>query len=80
MKSIHFRLDFYQLIKFTGWSHILESLANPKHFAPPRVTCFIYTVKKNQTSACYRIHLLENETSLSTQKPYRAHIDQKFAH
>lgn len=44
MKSIHFMLDFYQVFKFVGQSHILELLVNPRHF-PLRVTCFIYTEK-----------------------------------
>lgn len=54
-------------------------LSKPKTSSPPSYMFYLYC-KKNQTSACYRIHLLENETRLPTQKPYRAHIDQKFAH
>lgn len=84
MKSIHFMLDFHQLFEFTGCSHLLEILRNPRH-SPLGVVCFNYIEKKKkkahtqQTSACFRAHLHENDTRLPTNKPYRAHIDHSFA-
>lgn len=47
MKSIHFMLDFHQLFEFTGCSHLLEILRNPRH-SPLRVVCFNYIEKKKK--------------------------------
>lgn len=70
MKSIHFTLDFHQLFEFTGRSHLLVFLRNPRH-SPLRVVYFIYIEKKKKPT--HNKHQLVLELTFTKMTPDYQH-------